>query len=542
MHRIKILTKYFIKDALYENFANFKMNKWLLMLLMLLIIGIISAPIGVMVGSLYDPLKAFGQEQMLVAFILIIGGSIIFFFGVYTIMNIFYFSSDIEHFLPMPFKSREIVFAKFMAVMINMIMYSCMLILPLVVYGIKSGATVAYYSYSIIAIIIVPILPMIIASIICITLMRFGNITKHKDAFKMVTGCLSLILVVLFNVFTQGGGVENSTIVDTLSEGENSIIGKITGIFITNKFLSYGLINNDSFKGFLYIGLAILISMTFFIAFYIIGGKLYLKGIIGISESYSKRVNILKSKDVDKLIKRSSPIKALVMKDIKVILRTPQFFINSIAILLYMPAIFGVMLFSNGGIDELSKLIESTNSWDSRIISLVFLAVSMFISAGGAGVTALSREGKDFIVSKYIPVHYKVHLESKIISSLCINEVCAVIISAVLIALRIKLLLLILGIIVAIGTVVLITLLGIYFDFMSPKLEWDDEKSITKNNFMPLLIMTVMLVLGGILFAIAIFIKSSVIMFIFIMLIIGIISYIIYNRLLILAEKIYNEN
>ena len=542
MHRIKILTKYFIKDALYENFANFKMNKWLLMLLMLLIIGIISAPIGVMVGSLYDPLKAFGQEQMLIAFILIIGGSITFFFGVYTIMNIFYFSSDIEHFLPMPFKSREIVFAKFMAVMINMIMYSCMLILPLVIYGIKSGATVAYYSYSIIAIIIVPILPMIIASIICITLMRFGNITKHKDAFKMITGCLSLILVVLFNVFTQGGGVENSTIVDTLSEGENSIIGKITGIFITNKFLSYGLIDNDSFKGFLYIVLAILISMAFFIAFYIIGGKLYLKGIIGISESYSKRVNILKSKDVDKLIKRSSPIKALVMKDIKVILRTPQFFINSIAILLYMPAIFGVMLFSNGGIGELSKLIESTNSWDSRIISLVFLAVSMFISAGGAGVTALSREGKDFIVSKYIPVHYKVHLESKIISSLCINEVCAVIISAVLIALRVKLLLLILGIIVAIGTVALITLLGIYFDFMSPKLEWDDEKSITKNNFMPLLIMTIMLVLGGILFAIAIFINSSVVMFILIMLIIGIISYIVYNKLLILAEKIYNEN
>ena len=542
MHRIKILTKYFIKDALYENFANFKMNKWLLMLLMLLIIGIISAPIGVMVGSLYDPLKAFGQEQMLIAFILIIGGSITFFFGVYTIMNIFYFSSDIEHFLPMPFKSREIVFAKFMAVMINMIMYSCMLILPLVIYGIKSGATVAYYSYSIIAIIIVPILPMIIASIICITLMRFGNITKHKDAFKMITGCLSLILVVLFNVFTQGGGVENSTIVDTLSEGENSIIGKITGIFITNKFLSYGLIENDSFKGFLYIVLAILISMAFFIAFYIIGGKLYLKGIIGISESYSKRVNILKSKDVDKLIKRSSPIKALVMKDIKVILRTPQFFINSIAILLYMPAIFGVMLFSNGGIDELSKLIESTNSWDSRLISLVFLAVSMFISAGGAGVTALSREGKDFIVSKYIPVHYKVHLESKIISSLCINEVCAVIIGAVLIALRIKLLLLILGIIVAIATVALITLLGIYFDFMSPKLEWDDEKSITKNNFMPLLIMTIMLVLGGILFAIAIFINSSVVMFILIMLIIGIISYIVYNKLLILAEKIYNEN
>jgi ABC-2 type transport system permease protein len=542
MHRIKVLTKYFIKDALYENFSSFKINKWLMVVLMTLIIGIISAPLGMMVSFLYEPLKSLGQEAMVIAFILLIGGSITFFFGVYTIMNVFFFSNDIEHLLPMPFSSREIVFGKFMAVMVNMIVYSFMLIVPLVIYGIKSEATVAYYCYVLIAIIIVPIFPMIIASIICITLMRFGNITKHKDAFKMITGCLSLILVVVFNIFTQGGGVENSTIVDALSEGENSIIGKITGIFITNNFLSHGLINNDSFKGLLYMGLAILISLSFLIAFYIIGGKLYLKGIIGISESYSKRENVLKSKDAHKLTKRSTPLKALVMKDLKIILRTPQFFINCIAILFYMPAIFGVMLFSNGGITELSKLIESTDSWDSRILALIFIAVSMFISSGGAGVTALSREGKDFMVSKYIPVPYEVHLESKIISSLCINEICAVIITAVLIALGIKPLLLIVGVIIAISAVALITLMGMYFDFKSPKLDWDDEKTIMKNNWMPLLIMTIMLIMGGTLFVIAIFIKSSIIMFMLIMTIIGVSSYIFYNRLLILAEKIYNEN
>ena len=230
------------------------------------------------------------------------------------------------------------------------------------------------------------------------------------------------------------------------------------------------------------------------------------------------------------------------MRDIKIIFRTPQFFINCIALLLYMPAIFGVMLFSNGGITELSKLIGSTNSWDSRILALIFIAVSMFISSGGAGVTALSREGKDFMVSKYIPVSYEVHLISKIISSLCINEICAVIITAVLIALGIKPLLLTVGAIIAISAVVLITLIGIYFDFKSPKLDWDDEKTIMKNNWMPLLIMTIMLIMGGTLFVIAIFIKSSIIMFILIMTIIGVSSYIFYNRLLILAEKIYSEN
>ena len=542
MHRIKVLTKYFVKDALYEIFSNSKINKWLMMVLMLFLIIVISAPIGGMVGVLYEPLKLIGQEGMIVALILLMGGSITFLFGVYTIMNIFYFSSDIEHLLPMPFKSGEIIFGKFMAVMVNMSLYSLMLLLPLIIYGIKSGATLVYYIYTIIGIIIVPVLPMIIASTICITMMRFGNITKHKDAFKMITGCISLILIVVFNIFTQGGGVESSEIVNTLSDGDNSIIGKITGVFITNKYLSYALINNGSFKGLLYVVLAILISLAFFIAFYIIGGKLYLKGVIGISESYSKRENIMKSKDADKLTKRSTPLKALVIKDLKIMVRTPQFFINCIAILLYMPAIFGVMLFSNGGIAKLSEVIQTSNSWDSRILALVVIAVAIFISAGGAGVTALSREGKDFMVSKYIPVSYEIHLESKIISSLCINEICSVIIIALLIALGIKPFLLILGVIIAISAVVLVTLLGIYFDFKSPKLDWDDEKTITKNNWMPLLIMTIMLIVGGLLFVMAIFIKSPIIMFIIILTIIVVASYIFYNRLLILAEKIYNEN
>ena len=441
-----------------------------------------------------------------------------------------------------PISTVSIVLGKFMAVMANMIMYALILVLPFVVYGIKSGATFIYYIYMIIGVLIVPVLPMIIASTICIVLMRFVNLTKHKDAFKMATGCLSLILVVVFNIFTQGGGMDGSTITGVLTGGNDSLVGKITGVFITNKYLTYALTNNSNISGLLYMGLAIVISACLLFAFYIIGGKFYLKGIIGTSETYSSRENILKSKKADKFIKKSTPLKALAIKDLKMIFRTPQFFINCVAMLLYMPAIFGVMLISNKGISKLGAILEGSNEWNSRILVLIFIAVAMSISAGGAGITALSREGKDFIISKYIPVGYKVHLHSKIISSLCINEVCTIIIIGVLIFLGVNPLVLILGSIIAVLSVLLITLTGMYFDFKSPKLEWEDERSIMKNNWMPFLIMILMLVLGGILFIISLFIDSSIIMFILIVTVITALSYLFYSRLLVLADKVYNEN
>ena len=179
-------------------------------------------------------------------------------------------------------------------------------------------------------------------------------------------------------------------------------------------------------KGLLFILAALVISIAAFGIYYIIGGNLYYKGIVGSSETYSKKENIFKGKDSDKIVRTSSPIKALVMRDIKVIFRTPQFFINCIAMLFYMPAIMGMGLFTRGsGIGEI--LSKSTDYYGFALVA-VFGFAALAISTGGAASTAVSREGKDFMVSRYIPISAKDQLKSKIISSLLVNEIGSVIV------------------------------------------------------------------------------------------------------------------
>lgn len=544
MSRLKIITKYFIRNALDEMFGNSKIKPVFIVALAIFVVSMISMPFTIMVAEGYESFHSMGQEGVLLAVMLSLGTSVTFLFSIYTVMNIFYFSNDIEVILPLPFKSSEIVFGKFTAVLLNMYIYTSMLVIPLIAYGVASKANLIYYLYAMIALIVIPILPMILASLVCMALMRFTGLSKHKDAFRMLTGCIALILIVAFNFFTSSSGnsMTSEQIMQKFSEGNNTMMDMMTGVFITNKFLSYGLLYNNELKGLFYILIALVISIVIFILYYNIGGKLYLKGIIGISEAYSKRENILESGKANKLIKTNSPLKALVQKDIKILIRTPQFFINCIAMIFYMPAIMGVAFLSGGKLTEFRTFLSDGTKWYGMAIVIAFIAGTSCIMAGGAGATALSREGKDFIISRYIPVDYKTQLHSKILSSLCINEFGAVIVAILLILAGASPILVVLGIIASLGAILLITLFGMYMDFRSPKLDWENERAMFKNNYMPLLIMLIIFLLGVLLIIIAIIVKNFIIIFSICMCLALVGSWILYRSLIRHAYRVYNED
>ena len=183
MSRGIILTKYFLKESIEEMFGKSKMKAPVMFILMIVAILALSAPFAAIVGVAYPGLEKLGQEGSIITFMLFVNILISFFFGVYTVLNIFYFSNDIEQILPLPFRSKDIVIAKFLTVMLDMLIYSGILLLPLIIYGVMSDASFIYYIYMIVVMLVTPIFPMIIATAISILLMRFTNLSKHKDGF-----------------------------------------------------------------------------------------------------------------------------------------------------------------------------------------------------------------------------------------------------------------------------------------------------------------------------------------------------------------------
>ena len=324
-----------------------------------------------------------------------------------------------------------------------------------------------------------------------------------------------------------------------MTSGNNSMMDSATNILITSKFASYGLLYSNELKGLLFILAALLISIAAFGIYYIVGGNLYYKGIVGSSETYSKKENIFKGKNADKIARTSSPVKALVMRDVRVIFRTPQFFINCIAMLFYMPAIMGMGLFTRGsGIGEL--LSKSTDNYGFALVA-VFGFAALAISTGGAASTAVSREGKDFMVSKYIPISAKEQLKSKIISSLVINEIGAVLVIGMMIGLGAPVALIIVGAIVAIGSIFAISLIELYLDFRSPRLDWETERAMFKKNYLPLILMLIVMLIAGLLCLITLVVKNYFIILGIILILIAVASFIVYPKLEEAAERTYNE-
>lgn len=541
MDRLKILTKYFVKNAIDEFLGNKNKNKGIFTIVSIVCVFLfISVPFAMIISSSYDDFCKINQEPMLISTILFICTIISLFFGIYTVLNIFYFSNDIEEILPLPFKSEEIVFGKFTTVLINMMFYSTILIIPLITFGVLKSAGAVYYFYLIIAVVISPIVPIVISAALCIIIMRISNFSKHKDIFKILSGCIALLFILLFNSWSQDCSSKSTLI--NMTKDKNSLVSKMSGIFVTNKYLSIALADSSSANGFKNIIIAISLSIIILILFYVIIGKVYLKSIIGLSESYSgNKSTPRKNKMQFKMNFEKPQILALVIRDLKLNVRTPRFFLNSIAMLIYMPLTFS-LAFLSGFNKTIFKSILLKEEWQARILAIIFIVVSVFVAPSGTAITALSREGKDFFVSKYIPVSYRTQLNSKIISSLCINEIASLIMVIMLIFLKVKPILILLGAIISIFTILLLSIIGIYIDFKMPKLNWDDERAILKNNYMPMAILAIMLLIGMIFYKLAEIINEYSVIFILIILMCTILSGLLYKRLTLLAYKVYNEN
>lgn len=517
MSRLKIITKYFVKNALEQGLGGKKKMSWIKMaLLTVLVMFCISTPFLTIVLSSYAPLAAINQEGYLLSFIVLISSTVILFFGVFSVLNTFYFANDIEQILPLPFKSSEVIFGKFITILIEMYMYALMIVIPLIGYGILSKAGIMFYIYSILVFLLVPIVPMAIAVLISMLLMRFTNLSKHKDAFTMISGVLMLVVIIVFNIYNQntaGGSYSAETIESLMQQGNNSLMDVMGNLFFTSTLSAKALLYSSELKGLQYLAIVLVISLCVFAVLYIVGGNIYYKSIMGISETYSKRENVFETNKINKEVKSSSPVKAFIIKDLKMMFRTPQFFINCIAMMIYMPVIFGIAFFSGNKIDTILEFMRDSANY-GYILSIIFGFSILFVCGGGSALTAVSREGKDFIVSKYIPVPIKEQIKAKVILSIAINELAALVIVVILALLGAPLILLIMGAIISILSVGLVAVIELFLDYRSPKLEWDSEKDIFKKNFIPLIFMFAAFALGGLLAAANYLLNNYIIVFV----------------------------
>lgn len=531
MKRIRLLLKYFVGNSFNNSSTGIK-NKNLAMLFYVFIIIAISMPIAGLVDSMYPTFAAIGQEGYVLSFIFLIGSLTLLILGIYDILDSFFFSQDIEPMMSLPFTSSEIMICKFITCLIDMYVYLLITILPLISFGLNSNGGFSYFLMAIPVYLFAPIVVIILCILIIMVLMSFINISKYQNVFKGIFGTLGIVFMAgIYLLNSAGISQENVTL--AMSE-KNGLVELTNKALITNTFSVKALLYSDSSVGLMNLGLLIIVSVMALIIAYMLGKIMYNKILSKNLSVYSERENIFE-KHGDKVIVSNSKKKAIVLKELRTIFRDPSNFINCVVMLIYMPVLLFVFLLKGDLLSDKSQEFR-----DIIILGVTFLATALTISGNAAAATALSREGKEIFVSKYIPVDYKTQIHAKIIVSLMINGLVLILGIILTIYLKASPTVIIMSLLIQIVTIILISLAGILLDYSSPKLDWVDTKNLYSKNFKPLIIMFACLLVGlanlGLMVT-----KSIIIIFLVDIILLSVVSFILYKILMKTGLNLYKK-
>lgn len=487
MKKMLKLTRVLLKNT---SLISLSKHKWGNRLLSLVLLGtgiMMMSMIYFLATSLYTQFATFDQGGMILSYGVVGLSVTVFFFGIFYVLAMFYYSKDIELLLYMPFKPYQIIGSKLIVVIIYEYVVTAIVFLPVMVaFGLGAGAGVVYYIIGVLITLLIPIIPLTMGGIFVMIIMRFTNIGKRKEAMTFVGSLLVLVVALGFNFAMQAfvGQIEDGEAIQLLVEGNNSLVGMIGRFFPGATFAINGLVHYNTTDGLMQLLLFVGVVVAFIIIFVLVAQKIYFKGVIGISEAGAKR-KAMDDKAWKKHGSSSSLLSGLVIREFKMLLRSPTYFLNCMLAGILIPVIFvGMFVIAPESDPEIQMLMTTLTAEGNEAMKLaIFLAFGVVLGASnGITSTGISREGRSAYIMKYIPVPMATQLMGKIVTGLLTTVIGLVVTFGGAIYLGIELSLIGIGFVLAINGTIFVLLTGMIVDLFRPKLVWDNEQQAVKQN------------------------------------------------------------
>lgn len=413
-------------------------------------------------------------------------------FGFHSVLSNVFNCKDADKLLYLPISGSAVFWAKFFVAYVEEAVGGALLLLITVLpFGIGLGAGVGYYLMLLPAMLLVPLLPMLVSSLLSmplsLLLAKLGKNGIAKTIFNVVMYLAFMGLYIwLMQLFGVGGsGDEDVSDEETLQRVVAMIVDHIsTAIvyihpdYLTAKaFVATDVSGLGSFAlslaefGALFALLALICK-----AFY---GKMLALTVEGDGSSSKK---IAKPLTVDK---KGGVVRQLITSDLKRVVRDPQMGFQAFAGMLVVPLIVVILAvgFSSGN-DEGMSLSELAK--ENGMIVGVFLMVYLTLLTAGTNVLGLfpmSRENKSLYLLKTLPVPFEKILLAKVLLATGVALVTDLITALVVVFVAgfnpLSALLLMLGLLAyGFGNMCLTTRL----DLRSPKIGWSNFQTSLKNT------------------------------------------------------------
>lgn len=452
------------------------------------VLAVCMIPLGftlyMMFNTAMAQLQPLQQEGAVLALGFHISSLVTFLFSIFLIPSIFYFSKDSETLLALPLPPQTILSAKFSVCLVYEYAFTLIVCVPLyIAYANNAAIGIPYILLALAIFITLPIYPLVLSSIITMLLMRFVPFFKNRDRFNMIAGILSIILAFGFSFAMNSGTIaeDPNALISMLTQGNNSMISLFSKIFPAIPFAAEALISSDALQLVYYI----LITCAALAVLVILGKWLYFKGAIGFSETKSSRKE-LSAKDFAR-VSRHSKVRTYLIKELRLLIRTPVYAINCISMCVLMPIMLLVIFITADADVLLQQLPDITPYLDGMLPYAVLAGMAsgfLFSNLNMISSTAISREGTNISFMKYIPMSLKQQLQAKVLSGILMS-----VISMLLTMVCVYFLLPIFPLTwyfaaaaASLITIVLGNYASLALDILHPKLVWEQEAAAVKQN------------------------------------------------------------
>lgn len=499
-NKLKIILKLsdiFLKDSFDNlniiNKKNHKINKksiflWMISILVFAIFYISQETIKFLIDK--------GLSEIFMNIYFFILAIFIIFQTSLVVINLFYFSKDLEYVLPLPIKPTEILISKFISLMCMVYLFEIIFgIIPITIYGIYSNSSALYYFYEIIVLIIFPIFLSAVVSIIMMFVMKISKFVKNKDTFQIGVTFFLVLIMTGFLYGLLGNYIGNNIQLDESQDAssfieqfaENNKIKEASKYFLIINPTTDILLNSN-WSSLIEILKIIFIDLISIIIFIFIGKKTYLKDVL-INTTFLKTKKTNQAK-IERKMKSKKLSNSYIIKEFKTLYRTPMFFIQCIFPVLALTISFSFLIIRI--VPEFRGMLQNEDfrnyigdlSFDITAVYIILGIIQFFFMLSPTSLIAVSKEGKKAYFMKYIPVSLYKQFIYKGIPQIIINLFPTIVLLCVIHFMIPEILIkYILEIfILAILLNIINSYSMLYIDFLNPKINWDTEYEVLKQN------------------------------------------------------------
>ena len=492
MERVNELTKVFLKEF-YEKFVINKYNtNWKNRKISFAMLMIIVITIAYLSNKCISLFVSVGEPILFLKLYLLVLTIILIFETILISGNIYYLSKDIEYLIPYPIKNYQLFLAKYNVVLFFIYLTEIVIGgISLIIYGTKFFISIKYYISMCIVLIIFPILFVTIISIVNICLMYFSKFFNNRKIYQMV---ITILMIIIMGFFENS--IFNQLVINTegLEETGSQLVNiednlnRVNEKFLINLSIIQILDKDTNLSTDIKCLLKIIGYNVFFgLILLLVSEKIYINSVLNFFETKKKKS---KNKKV-KIKKINNERIAYLKKEFKILFRKPNFFMQTIMplIIILITAIIIVVSI----IPTIDRLMENDNNimeffteipFNIESYCFILIIIQLLYSLSNLSITAISREGKDTIFMKYIPISLYKQFKYKALLQIIVNFIVSLVILSIVYYLIPQIGIVNIMIIFVISLIMnyINSYLMLLVDLIRPNLYWNTEVSVIKNS------------------------------------------------------------